>query len=117
ELDDLFKELEIDLTGQQIEDTIKEYDSYVMGETEKLEVTKESYRSLIGEAEKDENGKYKPDTYKIGKIRVRFLAPSTHHTMGGLKVDDHRRVLNADDKPIAGLYAAGEVTGGIHGGN
>lgn len=117
ELDDLFKELEIDLTGQQIEDAIKEYDSYVMGETEKLEVSKESYRSLIGEAEKDENGKYKPDTYKIGKIRVRFLAPSTHHTMGGLKVDDHRRVLNADDKPIAGLYAAGEVTGGIHGGN
>ena len=117
ELDDLFKELEIDLTGQQIEDAIKEYDSYVMGETEKLEVLKESYRSLIGEAEKDENGKYKPDTYKIGKIRVRFLAPSTHHTMGGLKVDDHRRVLNADDKPIAGLYAAGEVTGGIHGGN
>ena len=117
ELDDLFKELEIDLTGQQIEDAIKEYDSYVMGETKKLEVSKESYRSLIGEAEKDENGKYKPDTYKIGKIRVRFLAPSTHHTMGGLKVDDHRRVLNADDKPIAGLYAAGEVTGGIHGGN
>lgn len=117
ELDDLFKELEIDLTAKQIEDAIKEYDSYVMGETKKLEVSKESYRSLIGEAEKDENGKYKPDTYKIGKIRVRFLAPSTHHTMGGLKVDEHRRVLNADDKPIAGLYAAGEVTGGIHGGN
>ena len=88
-----------------------------MGETDKLEVSKESYRSLIGEAEKDENGKYKPDTYKIGKIRVRFLAPSTHHTMGGLKVDEHRRVLNKEEKPITGLYAAGEVTGGIHGGN
>ena len=37
--------------------------------------------------------------------------------MGGLKVDDHRRVLNKEGKPIAGLYAAGEVTGGIHGGN
>lgn len=117
ELDDLFKELEIDLTSKQIEEAIKEYDSFVMGKTDKLEINKESYRSLIGEAEKDENGKYKPDTYKIGKIRVRFLAPSTHHTMGGLKVDEKRRVLNKDDKPIAGLYAAGEVTGGIHGGN
>lgn len=117
QLDDLFKELKIDLTGKQIEDAIKEYDSYVMGKTDKLEVSKESYRSLIGQAEKDANGKYKPETYKIGKIRVRFLAPSTHHTMGGLKVDEQRRVLNKEDKPISGLYAAGEVTGGIHGGN
>ena len=117
QLDDLFKELKIDLTGKQIEDAIKEYDFYVMGKTDKLEVSKESYRSLIGQAEKDANGKYKPETYKIGKIRVRFLAPSTHHTMGGLKVDEKRRVLNKEDKPIAGLYAAGEVTGGIHGGN
>lgn len=117
QLDDLFKELKIDLTGKQIEDAIKEYDSYVMGKTDKLEVSKESYRSLIGQAEKDANGKYKAETYKIGKIRVRFLAPSTHHTMGGLKVDEQRRVLNKDDKPIVGLYAAGEVTGGIHGGN
>ena len=117
QLDDLFKELKIDLTGKQIEDAIKEYDFYVMGKTDKLEVSKESYRSLIGQAEKDANGKYKPETYKIGKIRVRFLAPSTHHTMGGLKVDEQRRVLNKEDKPIAGLYAAGEVTGGIHGGN
>lgn len=117
ELDDLFKELEIDLTAKQIEDAIREYDSYVMGETDKLEVSKESYRSLIGEAEKTEDGKYKADTYKIGKIRVRFLAPSTHHTMGGLKVDEERRVLDKDGKAISGLYAAGEVTGGIHGGN
>ena len=73
---------------RRLEEAIKEYDSFVMGKTYKLEINKESYRSLIGEAEKDENGKYKPDTYKIGKIRVRFLAPSTHHTMGGLKVDE-----------------------------
>ena len=37
--------------------------------------------------------------------------------MGGIHVDVKRHVLDADEKPIAGLYAAGEVTGGIHGGN
>ena len=45
------------------------------------------------------------------------MAPSTHHTMGGLVVDINRHVLDADGKAIEGLYAAGEVTGGIHGGN
>ena len=37
--------------------------------------------------------------------------------MGGLKIDTKARVLDVGGKPIAGLYAAGEVTGGGHGGN
>jgi fumarate reductase flavoprotein subunit len=45
------------------------------------------------------------------------MAPSTHHTMGGIVVDTDRHVLNAAGEVIPGLYAAGEVTGGIHGGN
>ena len=45
------------------------------------------------------------------------MAPSTHHTMGGLSVDTDRHVLDAKGNVIEGLYAAGEVTGGIHGGN
>ena len=40
-----------------------------------------------------------------------------HHTMGGLKIDSQTRVLKADGEPIPGLFAAGEVTGGVHGGN
>ena len=42
---------------------------------------------------------------------------SVHHTMGGVKIDADARVLDKDGNPIEGLYAAGEVTGGIHGGN
>lgn len=42
---------------------------------------------------------------------------SVHHTMGGIKIDTDARVLDTEGNPIAGLYAAGEVTGGIHGGN
>ena len=45
------------------------------------------------------------------------VTPAIHHTMGGLSVDTDTRVLKADGTPIPGLYAAGEVTGGLHGAN
>lgn len=45
------------------------------------------------------------------------LSPTIHHTMGGLKIDTDARVYNEAGEVIDGLYAAGEVTGGIHGGN
>lgn len=44
-------------------------------------------------------------------------APSIHHTMGGLQISTYAQVLDKNGKPIPGLYAAGEVTGGIHGSN
>lgn len=40
-----------------------------------------------------------------------------HHTMGGLKINSNTEVLNASDAVIPGLFAAGEVTGGVHGAN
>ena len=40
-----------------------------------------------------------------------------HHTMGGLKIDPQTRVLKGNGDVIPGLFAAGEITGGIHGGN
>ena len=45
------------------------------------------------------------------------VTPAIHHTMGGIKVDKDMHVLRADDGIIPGLYAAGEVTGGLHGAN
>ena len=45
------------------------------------------------------------------------IAPGIHHTMGGLKIDTETQVISAEGQPIAGLYAAGETTGGVHGGN
>jgi len=45
------------------------------------------------------------------------VAPAIHHTMGGLSVNTDTQVLRADGTPIPGLYAAGEVTGGLHGAN
>lgn len=45
------------------------------------------------------------------------IAPGVHHTMGGLKINTQTRVLNEQGEAIPGLYAAGEVTGGVHGAN
>jgi len=43
------------------------------------------------------------------------LWPKVHHTMGGVCIDASARVINLDGQTIPGLYAAGEVTGGVHG--
>ena len=43
--------------------------------------------------------------------------PTVHHTMGGLRIDTEARVISTEGEVIPGLYAAGEVTGDIHGGN
>ena len=43
------------------------------------------------------------------------LWPRVHHTMGGLEINDRAQVYDACHKVIPGLYAAGEVTGGVHG--
>jgi len=43
--------------------------------------------------------------------------PTVHHTMGGIQINPKTQVLNKSGQVIPGLYAAGEVTGGIHGTN
>ncbi len=52
-----------------------------------------------------------------GPYFAELRTPSVHHTMGGIQVDVNSQALDANGKPIPGLYAAGEVTGGIHGTN
>jgi hypothetical protein len=45
------------------------------------------------------------------------MTPVLHYTMGGLEIDPESRVLSTSGKPIPGLFAAGEVAGGVHGAN
>jgi len=45
------------------------------------------------------------------------IAPGIHHTMGGVKINTSAEVLDTNGNAIPGLFAAGEVTGGVHGGN
>ena len=52
-----------------------------------------------------------------GPFMIVPMAPALHHTMGGLRINKDTEVLNTEGQPIPGLYAAGEVCGGIHAGN
>ena len=45
------------------------------------------------------------------------ITPAVHHTMGGIVINPKAEVLNEKGEVISGLYAAGEVTGGVHGAN
>ena len=45
------------------------------------------------------------------------VQPGIHHTMGGIKIDSTAQVVNTEGNVIEGLFAAGEVTGGVHGNN
>ena len=45
------------------------------------------------------------------------IAPGIHHTMGGVHIDTAAHVIDTNGKVIPGLFAAGEVVGGVHGGN
>ena len=54
------------------------------------------------------------DTAPYYAIKV---TAGVHHTMGGLKINTNTEVLKADGSVIPGLFAAGEVTGGVHGAN
>lgn len=52
-----------------------------------------------------------------GKYYVIKAVPSTHHTMGGVRINEKAQALTAEGKVIPGLWAAGEVTGVTHGTN
>ena len=51
------------------------------------------------------------------KYYAGLCAPAVHHTMGGVKINTNTEVLKEDGTAISGLFAAGEVTGGVHGAN
>jgi flavocytochrome c len=50
-------------------------------------------------------------------FHVSVMEPVLHFTMGGIEINDKAQVLNKDQKPFEGLYACGELAGGVHGAN
>ncbi|MGC8826844.1 MAG: FAD-dependent oxidoreductase, partial [Anaerolineae bacterium] len=81
-----------------------------------LKETVAKYNEMVDKGVDEEFGKpsmkakiEKPPFYAIPQW------PSVHHCMGGLQITDKAQVLDLDGNVIPGLYAAGEVTGGVHG--
>ncbi|KAL1960972.1 hypothetical protein VTO42DRAFT_4860 [Malbranchea cinnamomea] len=50
-------------------------------------------------------------------FHVALMEPVLHFTMGGIEINDKAQVLNSEGKPFEGLYACGELAGGVHGAN
>lgn len=63
----------------------------------------------------NEAAKEAADTYNKGPFYAVPLTPGVMDTLGGIEIDSIGRVINENEKPIPGLYAAGEVIGNIQG--
>ena len=88
----------------------------------RLKATIESYNKVARhEVETDQFGFKANHTddrpMTEGPWYVARKVPTIHHTMGGIHIDTGAHAVNANGQRIPGLYAAGEVTGGIHGTN
>ncbi|MBR0406921.1 MAG: flavocytochrome c, partial [Clostridia bacterium] len=83
-----------------------------------FEATMETWNGYVAEKSDPDFGRTsfaEPlDTAPYYAVKV---TAGIHHTMGGLKIDPQTHVLNTDGEIIPGLFAAGEVTGGVHGAN
>ena len=50
-------------------------------------------------------------------FHVALMEPVLHFTMGGIEINDKAQILNQEGKPFEGLFACGELAGGVHGAN
>ena len=83
-----------------------------------LRATVDAYNASIADGvDEDFNRGGTLRTLSEGPFYIQKVVPSAHHTMGGLTINTDAQVLDTEGNPIEGLYAAGEVTGGIHGTN
>lgn len=99
-------------------DTLEELAKQLSIDPETFVTTINNYNTYVDQGEDPEFGK---DVFDLKVVTAPFYAtprkPAVHHTMGGLKIDTKTHVLDQSGKIISGLYAAGEVAGGIHAGN
>ena len=100
-----------------IADTLEEMAAKLGCDPEVLKSEVERYNSFVEQGYDPDFGKTSFTDPVEPPYIARAMKPSIHHTMGGVRIDTDCRVLNKEGKIIPGLYAAGEVTGGIHAGN
>jgi fumarate reductase flavoprotein subunit len=81
----------------------------------------ETIRGYNGCVDSGRDPEFGKNAFEMKILTAPFYAcpsrPSVHHTMGGLTINRRAEVLSTSGAPIPGLFAAGEVTGGVHGGN
>lgn len=88
------------ISDSQLDDTIKRFNhSFTIGKDELFAKPLLSKAVALGN----------PPYYCVR------IWPKVHHTMGGILINSKAQVVDLENRPIEGLFAAGEVTGGIHG--
>lgn len=99
-------------------DSLEELAQQIGMDPQVLTQTVKTYNSYVDAGSDPDFGK---DVFDLKVEHAPYYAtprkPAVHHTMGGLRIDPQTHVLQADGQVIPGLYAAGEVAGGIHAGN
>jgi len=87
---------------------------------EHLQSTFKAYNEIADGKKKDPYGK---KFFHNGPVdinddfHVAVMEPVLHFTMGGIEINDKAQILNSEGKPFDGLFACGELAGGVHGAN
>ncbi|KAK2027234.1 flavocytochrome c [Colletotrichum zoysiae] len=87
---------------------------------EHLQKTFTTYNAIAEGKQKDPWGKKFFHNLPIDikdDFHVALMEPVLHFTMGGIEINDKAQVLNSEKKPFDGLFACGELAGGVHGAN
>jgi len=83
-----------------------------------LTATVEAYNAAVASGNDEAFGRDDmPRSLETAGYYLIEVGPAVHHTMGGIHISPEAEVLDENGNPIPGLFAAGEVTGGVHGGN
>ncbi len=99
-------------------DTIEEAAKFFDIDADELKKTVDNYNQYAKDGEDLEfhkRGELVP--FGEGPYYIMVSKPAVHHTMGGVKINTDAQVIDANGNEIKGLFAAGEVTGDIHGTN
>ncbi|MNO52136.1 Fumarate reductase flavoprotein subunit precursor [compost metagenome] len=103
------------LTSDSIEGLAKEMNV----PADQLQKTMDTWNSAVKNKKDTEFGRTTgmDNDLSGGPFYAIKIGPGIHYTMGGVKINTNTEVLNKEGQPITGLFAAGEVVGGLHGQN
>jgi len=99
-------------------DTLEELAKQIGVDADNLVKAVETFNETVDGKTKDAFGRTLfADKIDTAPFYAGARVPTVHHTMGGVEINENSQVLDVNGQIIKGLYAAGEVTGGIHGSN
>lgn len=99
-------------------DTLEEACAFFGIDAEEMQKTVDNYNSYVDAGSDPEfNKRSLPSKIDTAPYYILKAVPAVHHTMGGVKINTNAEVIKTDGSIIDGLFACGEVTGGVHGTN